>query len=99
MVRPVNRPQCVGEKADGTRCSLPATTGSAFCFGHDPACAKKRQVRSRKAGRTTAKNRKKRAREARLEPRKKKMEAKLAEMDVNAVIERLVSHFGVADRR
>jgi len=46
-----NARQCRQIKADGTQCRANATTGSDYCFAHDPTLAEERQAARQAGGR------------------------------------------------
>lgn len=49
------RPTCAATRRDGQPCTSPALPGSRFCFGHDPALARKRRAGQAAGGRNRAK--------------------------------------------
>ncbi|MHB8648238.1 MAG: DUF5763 domain-containing protein [Thermomicrobiales bacterium] len=49
-----NTKKCAGVKKDGSPCTAPAMTESAFCYAHDPSRRTARDEARRKGGRNRA---------------------------------------------
>ena|SRR5215203_555173 len=48
--------RCAGVKANGERCTLPATAGSRWCWAHSPQHSEQRRKMASRAARSNRKN-------------------------------------------